>query len=77
MLILHGEDDVPYPPFNAQELYDALPFAQREMLIIPGAPHFLSWTNAKEVNDATVKFLDKLTGVDSEALARMPLPSSE
>lgn len=64
---------MPYPPENAQELYDALPNAQREMKIIPGAPHFLSWTHAKEVNDATVKFLDRVTGVDSEALAMMPL----
>lgn len=75
VLIIHGEEDVPYPPEKAYELYDALPNAQRQICIVPGAPHFLSWTHAKEVNDATVKFLDSVTGVDSEASARVPLPS--
>lgn len=77
VLIIHGEEDVPYPVENAYELYDAIPNAQRQIFIVPGAPHFLSWTHAKEVNDAVVKFLDGVTGVDSEAIARMPMPPSK
>ena len=77
VLIIHGAEDVPYPVENAYELYDALPNAQRQIYIVPGAPHFLSWTHAKEINDATVKFLDSVTGVDSEAIARMPMPPSK
>ena len=77
VLIIHGAEDVPYPVENAYELYDALHNAPRQIVIVPGAPHFLSWTHAKEVNDATVKFLDGVTGIDSEAIARMPLPPSE
>ncbi|KAL5480704.1 hypothetical protein ACEPAI_9644 [Sanghuangporus weigelae] len=72
VLIIHGGADVPYPVSNAHALYNSLPNAQREMVIIPDAPHFLSWTHARQVNDATVRFLGRITGVDSEALARLP-----
>ncbi|KAH8107316.1 alpha/beta-hydrolase [Phellopilus nigrolimitatus] len=72
VLIIHGEKDALYPPSVAQELYDAMPNARREMHVVPEAPHFLSWTHALEVNDLTVKFLDRMTGVDSETLGKLP-----
>ena len=62
MLTWTVDADVPYPVSNAYDLYDSLPNAPKEILIIPDAPHFLSWTHARQVNDATVKFLDRLTG---------------
>ncbi|EJC98204.1 alpha/beta-hydrolase [Fomitiporia mediterranea MF3/22] len=73
VLIIHGEADVPYPPSVAHEIYDSMPNAKRELVIIPGAPHFLSWTHAQEVNDVVVSFLDRITGVDSEALGHLPI----
>ena len=60
----------------AQEIYDSMPSAKRELVIIPGAPHFLSWTHAQEVNDVVVSFLDRITGVDSEALGHLPISKS-
>ncbi|EJC98192.1 alpha/beta-hydrolase [Fomitiporia mediterranea MF3/22] len=73
VLIIHGEADVPYPPSVAYDLYDSLPNAQRELVIIPGAPHFLSWTHAQDVNDVVVRFLDRITGIDSEAIGQLPI----
>lgn len=64
---------MPYPPAVAHELYDSMPHAPRELVIIPDAPHFLTWTHAAEANDVIVHFLDRITGVDSEALGKLPL----
>ena len=72
-LHLFKDADVPYPVSNAYDLYGSLPNAKRDIVVIPGAPHFLSWTHAQQVNDVTVHFLDRITGVDSEALAKLPL----
>ncbi|KAG9124285.1 hypothetical protein FRC07_012127, partial [Ceratobasidium sp. 392] len=74
VLILHGENDVPYPPEVAHDHYAAMPNAERELHIIPDAPHFLSWTHPAIVNELTANFLDRVTGVDSRRAATMPLP---
>ncbi|ELU44987.1 alpha/beta hydrolase family domain-containing protein [Rhizoctonia solani AG-1 IA] len=73
VLILHGEKDVPYPPEVAHDHYAALPNAERELHIIPDAPHFLSWTHPAIVNELTANFLDRVTGVDSRRAATMPI----
>ncbi|KAG8703226.1 hypothetical protein FRC08_002998 [Ceratobasidium sp. 394] len=74
VLILHGENDVPYPPEVAHDHYAAMPNADRELHIIPDAPHFLSWTHPAIVNELTANFLDRVTGVDSRRAAIMPVP---
>ncbi|CAE7091826.1 unnamed protein product [Rhizoctonia solani] len=73
VLILHGANDVPYPPEVAHEHYAAMPNADRELHIIPDAPHFLSWTHPAIVNELTANFLDRVTGVDSHRAATMPI----
>lgn len=66
------EKDVPYPPEVAHDHYAAMPNAERELHIIPDAPHFLSWTHPAIVNELTANFLDRVTGVDSHRAAAMP-----
>ncbi|CUA68130.1 hypothetical protein RSOLAG22IIIB_03369 [Rhizoctonia solani] len=73
VLILHGANDVPYPPEVAHEHYASMPNADRELHIIPDAPHFLSWTHPAVVNELTANFLDRVTGVDSHRAATMPM----
>jgi hypothetical protein len=51
-----------------------MPNAERELHIIPDAPHFLSWTHPAIVNELTANFLDRVTGVDSRRAATMPVP---
>lgn len=50
-----------------------MPNAERELHIIPDAPHFLSWTHPAIVNELTANFLDRITGVDSRQAATMPI----
>lgn len=50
-----------------------MPNAERELHIIPDAPHFLSWTHPTIVNEITANFLDRVTGVDSRRAATMSL----
>ncbi|THH03412.1 hypothetical protein EW145_g6274 [Phellinidium pouzarii] len=40
VLLIHGGNDSFYPPSVAQSQYDAMPNAQREVHILPNAPHF-------------------------------------
>ena len=68
------ENDVPYPPEVAHGRYASMPNAERELHIIPDAPHFLSWTHPAVVNEITANFLDRITGVDSRRAATMPVP---
>jgi hypothetical protein len=51
-----------------------MPNAEREIHVIPDAPHFLSWTHPAIVNELTANFLDRVTGVDSRRAAIMPVP---
>lgn len=67
------ENDVPYPPEVAHDHYASMPNADRELHIIPDAPHFLSWTHPAIVNELTSNFLDRITGVDSRRAATMPM----
>ncbi|KAG8958467.1 hypothetical protein FRC03_009102 [Tulasnella sp. 419] len=76
VLIIHGGSDVPYPPEVAQDTYDSLPNADRELHIIPDAPHFLSWTHPAQTNSILANFLDRHSGVDSRKEALGPLRTS-
>jgi pimeloyl-ACP methyl ester carboxylesterase len=55
-LVLHGSADLAYPLERARELADALPKAQ-PLVVVDGGAHFLSLTNAAEVNAQLTPFL--------------------
>jgi pimeloyl-ACP methyl ester carboxylesterase len=65
VLVLHGDQDSTSPPEVAHAIDDALLNAWRQLCIIPGGPHYLSWTHPHQVNNITADFLDRLTGTDS------------
>jgi pimeloyl-ACP methyl ester carboxylesterase len=52
-------DDIPYPPESARQNYVCLSEADRELHIIEGGAHLLSWTEAADVNDLFIAFLQK------------------
>jgi hypothetical protein len=52
-------DDIPYPPESASQNYACLTEADRELHIIEGGAHLLSWTEAADVNDLFIAFLQK------------------
>jgi len=74
VLIIHGGDDVPAPPAVAQQFYDLLRNADRQIHIIDGAPHFLTHTHYRQVNPLIEDFLDKVTGVDSKKAIYLSVP---
>lgn len=76
VLIIHGGEDVPAPPAVAQQFYDLLRKADREIHIIEGAPHFLTHTHYREVNPLVEDFLDKVTGVDSKQAIYLSAPQT-
>jgi hypothetical protein len=43
---------------------------------VPNAPHFLSWTHPAQVNFIMANFFDRITGLDSRAIALEPLKAS-
>ena len=55
-LVLHGSADLAYPLERARELADALPKAA-PLVVVDGGAHFLSLTNAAEVNAQLKPFL--------------------
>jgi len=73
VLVLHGSEDVACPEDVARDIYNGMSRAQKEIHIIPGAPHFLSWTHPLQVNTIAADFLDRVTGVDSKAAALRPV----
>jgi len=72
VLVLHGGDDVPSPPYFARDFYARLGNPEKEIHIIEGAPHFLSYTHYVTVNKFVADFLDRVTGTDSKAAALAP-----
>lgn len=55
-LVMHGSADLAYPLERARELAGALPKAQ-PLVVVDGGAHFLSLTNAAEVNAQLRPFL--------------------
>lgn len=55
-LVLHGSADLAYPLERARELADGLPKAEAP-IVIEGGAHFVSLTNATEVNSHLGPFL--------------------
>jgi uncharacterized protein len=39
VMILHGDQDLFVPPHHAQRIFQALPAARKELLLVPGAAH--------------------------------------
>jgi len=76
VLIIHGEEDVPAPPAVAQQFYDLLRNADREIHIIDGAPHLLTHTHYRQVNPLIEDFLDKVTGIDSKQAIYLSVPQT-
>lgn len=55
-LVLHGTADAAYPVAHAQQIVDAVPAAE-PLVVVEGGAHFLSLTDADEVNPRLREFL--------------------
>lgn len=60
-LIIHGSEDMPYPPESAHQNYACMTEADKELHIIQGGAHLLSETEAPIVNDLFIAFLQRKT----------------
>jgi len=72
ILVVHGANDATSHPLVAHDSYHIFRNTQREIHVIDGAPHFLSYTHYSTVNKLLADFLDRVTGVDSKAAALAP-----
>lgn len=52
--------DLLCPPAAAHQNYACLTESKKELHIIEGAPHLLSWTDAEKVNGLLLTFLQNL-----------------
>ncbi|KAF2428268.1 alpha/beta-hydrolase [Tothia fuscella] len=60
VLWLHGDKDVVYSVANAKEeieLFDNS--VEKNLVVVPGGHHFLSWTHQQEVDKAVLDFVNK------------------
>ena len=57
-LVLHGSADAAYPVAHGQQIVDGVPGAE-PLVLVEGGAHFLSLTDAEEVNPSLRAFLAK------------------